>query len=76
LSILCISQSDIIHFHWVPHKLSGSQKASRAESNYWSNFMTSCCPSGIKDRIKIHIMCINCWQAMVLLLDRSDHEMR
>jgi hypothetical protein len=29
LSILCISQSDIRHLHWVPHTLSDRQKANR-----------------------------------------------
>jgi hypothetical protein len=31
LSILCISQSDIKHLHWVSDKPSDSQKASRVE---------------------------------------------
>jgi hypothetical protein len=64
---------DSLHFtsrylHWVLHKLSDSQKASRVKSSQVessrvkssqvdsgcrSNFATSCCPSGIKDRMAI-----------------------
>jgi hypothetical protein len=31
LSILCISQADIRHLHWVTHKLSDSQKANQVK---------------------------------------------
>jgi hypothetical protein len=44
LWILCISQSDIRHLHWVSDKLSESQKATQVESSCRSNFVTSCCP--------------------------------
>jgi hypothetical protein len=39
----------IRHLHWVPHKLSDSQKATRVESSSRSDFAISCCPSGIRD---------------------------
>jgi hypothetical protein len=54
--------SDIKHLYWVPHKLSDTQTASQAKSRRvgWSiQLATSCCPSGIKDRTGIHIICSN-----------------
>jgi hypothetical protein len=70
LSIVDISQSDIGHrtsdifigFLTSSPTVRRQVKSSRVESSYRSNFVTCCCPSGIKDKMEIYIIVINPWQ--------------
>jgi hypothetical protein len=76
LSIPCISQSDIRPLHWVPHKLSDSQKASRIES---SRVVDPTSPPPVVHPVATigwgHIFDSNPWGVMVLHLDRSSDDL-